>query len=231
MAATFTPNDAYAEAKIYMRNMPLQDVHYRILTDALQMIWMADAWRWTIGSLTNFNLTTDTQDYPYAGSLSTYLYTWRAYASDGNTIQRLHVDPDLPTTAVIAAGLPTHICKVPGAATFRVFPRPGSQGTTYTVIQQFKKIAPIITSGNLGTGGALVMDDEWFHVYFEAVVYWAMKYGFDGRAGTCQYNPVTKEKVYTGQLGVVMAGIDNMRQNEAIPVEWDYRPDANARRK
>ena len=231
MAATKTPNQAYDAAKVYIRQMPLEDCQYQILDDANKMIWMADAWRWTIGTLTNFDLVANTQDYNYAGSLSTYLYTWRAYVVNGDNVQPLAVDPELPTTAVIKCGTPKRLAKVTGAATFRVFPVPGSPLVgTWTVVQQFKKLAPTITSSNAGTAGAIVMDDEWFHVYYEAVLYYAYKYAFDRRAGETQFDP-SKGMVYTGQLGTVMAAIDRMRKHEPIAKEWDYKPDAVAQRR
>lgn len=233
MAATLTANDAFNQAKTYMRGMPLEDVQYRVLDAALKMVWMADAWRWTIGSLTNFNLSDSTQDYAYGGGLpADYLYTWRAYLTNGNTTQGLHVDPSLPTLVVQSGGWPTHICRVPGAATFRFFPKPGILGgETVTVIQSYKKTAPLITAGNAGSAGVLVMDDEWFPVYFECVLYQAMKYGFDNRAGTAQINEQSGEMVYNGQLGVAMAAIDNMRKREPLPVEWNVRLPVEPRRK
>lgn len=229
MAATKTPNAAYTYAKTLIRSMPLQDVQYQILDDACKFIWTADAWRWTIGTLTNFNLTPGTQDYNYADSLSTYLYTWRAYLTNGDSLSPLAIDPELPTTEV-QFGTPKRIAKVYGSAVFRVYPKPSDLVGTWTVVQQFKKMAPVISAANGDTAGALVMDDEWFHVYESAVLYYAYLYAFDQRAGTVQYDPA-KGAIYTGQLGVTMALIDRMRQHEPIALEWNTQPEIPARRR
>jgi hypothetical protein len=232
MAATKTPNSAFTPAQKYIRMEPLEDVQYQVLDDACKLIWMADAWRWTIGSLANFNLSASTQDYAYGGSLSDYLYTWRAYVANGDTMQPLAVDPELPTTEVQLCATPSRIAKVTGAATFRVFPVPGTPLVgTWTVVQQYKKIAPTISVANAGTAGALIMDDEWFHVYFEAVLYYAFKYGFDSRAGTVQYDASKGQTIYTGQYGVLMAAIERMRYHEPIATEMHLRPDAPAKRR
>jgi hypothetical protein len=199
------------------------------MDDANKKIWMADGWRWTIGSVNNFNITTDTQDYVVTIPAD-YLYTWRAYVTDGSTFEPLHVEPSLPTTAVIATGYPKQITKLSNG--FRLFPRPGNPGvSTVTVVQMYKKAAPSITSGNASTPGALVMDDEWYHVYFEAVLYHAYKYAFDAHAGSAQYNIQTKEAICNGQLGILMAAIEDMRKREPVATEWDFRPERETRRK
>lgn len=232
MAATIAPNAAFDAAKIIIRSMPLQSIQYRILDDANKFIWMADSWRWTMGSLNNFDLVSNQQDYPYGASLpADYLYTKWAYATDGDQMDTMHVESSLPTTSVIAAGCPTQICRLVGENTFRVFPKPGTLGTTYTVVQQYKKTAPTINAGNAATGGVLVMDDEWFHVYAETVNYYALRYAYDDRAGTVQLNQRTGDVAYTGQLGVVMALIDDMRKREPLPKNWNLRPEREATRK
>lgn len=227
----YAPNTAFDNAKTYIRKMPLQDVQYQILDDANKLIWMADSWRWTIGSLPNFNLTSNTQDYT-ATEPADFLYTTKAYVTDGNKSQPLRVEPAISTTEVLTGGWPEMISRS-GTNTFRVFPKVGSlaTGDVVTVVQLYKKTAPLIDVSNAATGGALVMPDEWFHVYFAAVLYYAYLYANDSHAGGPQYNASSKETIYVGQLGVVMSMIEGMRAREPMHTEWDFRPDPPAKRK
>lgn len=222
MAATHTAQEAFDLAKVFIRKMPLSDatlttVQYSILTNALAMLWMARPWRWTIGSVTNLTVSNNTQDYTQAPP-GDFLYTQLAYITDGEKAQVLTVAPALPTTEVIAAGWPNMI-SYQGSNTWRLFPKPGHQGgSTVTVVQLYKKSAPLITSGNIGTAGALVMDDEWFWVYCEVVLYWAMKYGFDTREGNAQYT-LGEKAILGGQHAKAMAAIEEMAQRE--PMDWE----------
>lgn len=230
MAATLTPNAAFDNAKIFVRNMPLEDVRYRILDNANKMIWMAHPWRWTLGSVTNFNLADNTQDYTQAPP-GDFLYTRYAYCTDGNTRPILVPVASLPTTEVIAAGTPSQIAFM-GSNTWRLFPKPGAYGgTTWTVVQLYKKAAPLITVANAGTGGALVMDDEWFHVYEECVLYWAFKYAFDSREGQAQYDVSARKAVLGGQLAKAKYWIGQMAESEPLKLEEDLRPEREERKR
>lgn len=227
---SYAPNDAFDAAKIFIRQMTLEDVRYRVLDDANKLIWMADSWRWTIGAVPNFNLVSSQQDYTGITEPADYLYTTKAYVTDGDKYGSLRVEPAMSTTGVEAGGWPTMISRY-SAGNYRLFPKPGIIPDTVTVVQLYKKTAPLINADSAGTAGALVMPDEWFHVYVALVLYFAYLYGFDGRAGGAQYNQQTKEAVYVGQLGVAMAMIDGMRMREPLHTEWDFRPDPPAKRK
>lgn len=226
---------AWEVAHVYLRKMPFDDatytnVRYRAMTAASNMIWMARPWRWTLGALTNFTLTDTTQDYTQAPP-SDFLYVQLAYVTDANQHRPLHVAPFLPPTEVISAGWPSFIAYV-GSNTFRFFPRPGTfGGTTTTAVALYKKTAPLITSSNASNAGVLVMDDEWFHVYTEALLYWAWKYGFDDREGQAQFDVAAAKAILGGQHARVMALIEDMAQREPLFLELDFTPEREARRK
>jgi hypothetical protein len=223
MAATHTAQEAFDLAKLFVRKMPVDDatltsVKFNILTNALAMVWMARPWRWTIGSVTNLTIVANQQDYTQAPP-GDFLYTQLAYITDGEKGQVLTVAPALPTTEVIAAGWPTMI-SYQGSNTWRLFPKPGNQGgSTVNVVQLYKKTAPLIASGNIGSAGALVQDDEWFWVYCECVLYWAFKYGFDTREGAAQFTLDERKAVLGGQHAKAMAAIEEMAQRE--PLDWE----------
>lgn len=223
MASTYTASDAFTYIKVALRQMPVQDVQYTIINRAITQFWMADSWRWTIGTTPTITLVTDTQDYSltYPGD---YLYTHQAYFSDGDLRVPLIPAASLPTSNIIK-GTPDMIARIPGANTCRVWPTPGTMsGTNLTVVQLYKKVVTLITAGNFTSVGALIFDDEWFTVFLDILLYHAFIYGFDSRAGTMEWDNDGKAK-HTGQLAVAMSGIENMRRREPLTMALDRKPD------
>lgn len=84
----------------------------------------------------------------------------------------------------------------------------------------YKKTAPDLTTG-ISTAGALIMDDDWFYVYREFVLYYAYKFADDPRAGgvTVAVTPSGVQRSFTGQLAVCQSLIEDLRMQE--PVMWN----------
>ena len=59
--------------------------------------------------------------------------------------------------------------------------------------------------------------DEWFSVYVEAVLYWAYKYADYDRMGTATVAS-NGQVQYSGQLGTLMAVLNDMRLAEKLPL-------------
>lgn len=215
MASTIPPSAAFDFAKIYVKNMPLQDVSVRILDNANKILWMAAPWRWSIGTLTAITITSNTQDYTLAPP-SDFLYLLHSYVTNGVEPTRdIKVVPTLPA-AVGVKGM-TDFIAYQGSNTFRISPNPGTQKTPASQIFSFyKKQAPIIKASNANTPGVLVLDDEWFHVYEACVLWQAFLYGEDQRAGACQFSN-RGEVQYTGQRAIFEAAILNMKAKEPMP--------------
>ncbi len=225
MAATYTPEEALDYARSLVQNMPVDDateVRYRIMDDAQKMIWNAAPWRWSVLALGPVTLVSDTTSYTISPS-STCFRIVSAYATDGKVTKPLATGYTTASTPSIAA--PIQQVTLASATNLRVWPAPGEMTDTWTVLLTLKKISPVISVSNEGTGGALVMDDEYFPVYQEWVNYYAMRWAFDGRAGGAQVDPQTGKITYTGQLGVAYAYLEEMRRRENISPEMDYRPD------
>ena len=228
MAATLRPIDAFDYAKTFIKLMPLEQVQVRLLKDISDTIWMAAPWRWSIGVLTNVNLLSNTTDYSLGTLPSDFLYAIECYLADGqNPSRSLSIEPVLPATPVLVGGLPDKVAVVgaAGAAgTLRVFPTPGTQPTSPTkvFVTWYKKTAPSITKITANTIGQLVMDDEWFWVYEQGVLWAAYKYADDPRAGGSQLDERSGQVRFSGQYAEFQAAINYMREHEKLPI-WPVK--------
>jgi hypothetical protein len=215
MASTIPPQAAFDICKNLIKKMPMEEISPRILDDINKRMWMAAPWRWTVGTLTNIALVSNTQDYTLAPPAD-FLYLLHTYVSDGATAARhLEIMPSLPTT-VVQAGVPDFI-SYQGSNTFRVSPNPGTLvAPTKYLVSFYKKAAPTIIASNANTAGTLVFDDEWFPVYEMGVLWLSYLYADDNRAGSCQVD--SKGNIqFTGQRAIFEAELEQMRQREPLP--------------
>lgn len=218
MAATFKPVDAFTYAKFMIKNMPLDTVQLAILQSASNRIWMEAPWRWSIANTTPITLSTG--DYRHALTFpASFLRFEKCYISDGTTYR--------PLTIVGSNSITPNLEQFPTTCSADVtnnfvyfdteFPALAS-GDSYNFYAWYKKIAPLLAT-TMSTNGALIMDDEWFWVYQEAVLYYAYKYADDQRAGGATGALESSGKIqiqYTGQLGVLQAAIEQMRKSEPM---------------
>ena len=217
MAAAIRPIDAFDFSKRYIKNMNLETVQVRILDDVNKIIWMAAPWRWTVSSLPSITLVANAQDYPISLP-NDFLYSLESYITDqsGGNPRDLRIEPYLPTSGLL--GQPSRISFLGNAGTTgtaRVFPKFGSlPPNNPIIISTYKKTAPTITPTNMTTAGALVMDDEWFHVYESGVLWLSYLYGDDQRAGSAEFANGTFK--FTGQRALFEANIQMMRDREKI---------------
>lgn len=227
MPATYAPNLALLYAKKVVRGMPLDDaqVQYRVMDDAQKTIWNAAPWRWTTENLVPITLVADQSDYTIAPT-GTPVRIARAYRTNGQTTTWFWPSGQGPATANLSA--PPMDISIVDATTVRLWPPPGAMKETWKMVIALKLESPSITSANAGTGGALIMDDEYYPVYTQWVLYHAMVWAYDSRAGGAQVDPQTGRIQYSGQLGVASAYLEEMRRRENIWAEMDYRPDNRA---
>ncbi len=214
MAATYTPYQAFDYCKIYIKAMPLERVQSKILDYANKALWMAANWRWTVGTLTATTLLSSTQDYTITDPAD-FNYLIHSYIADGVApVRHLEVVSALPA-AVTINGNPDFIAHTTNL--LRVSPNPGTLPVSPTrqILSWYKKNPPNITPSNVGTAGVLLMDDAWFWVYSELVLYYAFKYAEDQRAGSANLSSEGKWQ-YTGQLAIANAAIEQMKQREPL---------------
>lgn len=216
MAATYRPYDALAYAKLFIKNMPLEKLQARILDDANKYIWMAAPWRWSVSSFpSTITLVNGQQDYTLAPPAD-YLKPIYAYIADGTTTKTdLDISPSLPSD-VVQKGIPTRICNVRGTNTWRFYPIPVVSGTKEVIIE-YKIKSPIITNQTSYTEGFLEMDDEWFWVYEQAVLWKAYWFADDQRGGNTQFDNSGKWAM-TQARAELDVSIEMMRQRELLPI-------------
>lgn len=229
MASTYSPYQAFAYAKRYIKNMPFEQVQVQVLDDVNKYMWMSAPWRWSMGTLGPVPLVSNQQDYPAVVCPSDFLYVQDAYITDanGNIPRSLHIEPYLPSGGKL--GTPTRAAFINytlgGTGTLRLHPQPGQIPNNWQVVARYKKIAPVITANNVGKAGTLVFDDEWFWVYVSGILYYAYLFGDDQRAGGAQIDPSSGKVQFSGQRGVWEANIAIMKQHEKLPGMSTVQPD------
>lgn len=217
--AVYTPADALNWAKIMVKKMPLDDVQVRIADQIASRMWMAAPFSWTVGLLSPITLLANTQDYTIIKPAD-FLYLQSAYLYDGTSLkEELEIVANLPADVKVG-GNPAQICLVPGTSTIRVSPKPKTlSGSTQYIVMTYKKTYTPITAGNLTNTVVLGFPDEWYHVYEDGVLWRAMIYADDQRAGGAQAAS-NGSVAYSGQCGVFYAGLQEMIQAEKMPVKW-----------
>lgn len=215
--ATKKPVDAVEYAKKWIKGMPIDTMGVPVLNDVCEELWTAAPWRWTVGVCEPVTLAAGTVDHALVSPPSDFLYILKAQIWDGQTMLDLTPEPALPATMTVK-GVPSKISFVDGVTKyFRLHPVYGSldAGKTYKLVVWYKKTVPVITKETQYTAGSLIMDDSWFHVYKDGVLWKAYQYADDPRAGTAQAGS-NGQVQYTGQLGIFQAGIQSMREREPM---------------
>jgi hypothetical protein len=212
--ASYVPQTAITYCGSILKGMPFStDIGVKVADSITQMLWMAAPWRWTLGSIDPaITVVASTSDYTFTKP-SDFLYLVRPYIWNGKQANALTVESYLAVTQG-NLGLPARIAHIPGSPDkLRLFPTPGGDNTTRTLISLYKKNYTPITSLNISTAGALNIPDEWAHVFEAGCLWLAMVYGDDDRAGTCQTFGDGKRQ-YTGQHGTFQALLQEMRESE-----------------
>lgn len=231
MSQLLTPNDAFEFARSNIRSEPLDDPNnagfkLRVLDSAAKYYWNARPWRWTLGSMPTFALVTNTVDYTVSLP-SDFMRLEKAYMTDGIDNIPLAVVGFAPSAPSIQQN-PTQIAYTSGS-NIRVYPAPGTMANTTTVVSLYKKTCANIT--NAASTTQLVFTDDYFPPYEQIVTYYAYVYSGDDRAGEAQVDPQTGRIVYTKQLAIMNAFIEEWGRRDPTMIEWDYRPDTKADKK
>ncbi len=218
MPITWVPEKSFQFATRMTKGMPLDDVKDRILDSPNRIIWNSAPWRWTLGSLDAITLVNNTQNYTLALPAD-YFYPYQGWITTGaDPVQQIEFMPTLPTDVGVV-GLPKRVSIIGEAGTtaaVRFYPKPGSLNPTSRFYAIYKRSPPTITRNNAGTPGILGMPDEWIHVYEAGVLYYAYLFSDDQRAGGAS-NAGEGRTQYSGQLGLFMGLLDEMKQREPLP--------------
>lgn len=233
--AALAPLNAWEFCKMNVRKMPLDDTtttpSYRakILDSASKMMWNLRPWRWTIGALTSFPLVAAQVQYTLPSYPADLLRLYKCWISDGTSnIRYLNILPYSPSASTYSE-MPIFVAHIIGTQNVRLWGVPPPLGgVTFTFEGLYKKASTNIVEGNITSTTVLGFEDDYFPVYEQIVLYYAMVYAFDGRAGGVQYDPQLGKSTYTGQLAVAMDFIEQAGRRDAENPEWDYNPGSRA---
>lgn len=223
MSTTFQVQTALDFAKQMIKDMPFERVWTQVAQDSSNYIWNAAPWRWTIGSLAPITLTANAQEFTVATPPSDFLRLEKCYEADGTTLNPIKPVSTIPGTANLTRP-PNYVCisaitdSTPTTIRFESLYPTIPAGRTPKFWAWYKKTAPILTDA-LDTPGALIMDDDYYQVFTEWVLYYAYRYADDQRAGAAQVSVSpegARQIVYTGQLGVARAALEELRQQELV---------------
>jgi len=230
LASTYTSSDAITWVKNWLKNEPIDGVDgvkYGIPDDIIKMIWMAAPWRFSVGVLPVVTLASNTQDYTVALP-SDWLYPIHGYVMGGteNVVKHMFPMPVLPQTYA-PTGIPGRFA-ITGTAstngTLRIYPKLGTlSSTAHYAVVYYKKTSPKIAAANYSTAGSLIIDDEWFWVFRDGVLWKSYLWADDPRAGTVQATPDGKIQ-YSGQRAVFEAGLFEMKAREPLFLLEDEKP-------
>jgi hypothetical protein len=142
-----------------------------------------------------------------------------ARIADGKNTTHLHPAALLPQVNGLVSGQPSQVAiqTVGNNTVARLLPAPGQfpiGAPTQTVIATYKKVAPKLDKTTVMTAGYMLLPDEFFWVYQEGVLWRAMSWAQDPRAGDVQ---VQGDKVaYTGQRAAFEAALQQAAETEKL---------------
>lgn len=231
MSATRVAQDALDFSKQLIKSMPFDRVWDQIAQEASNYIWIAAPWRWTMGVITPITLTAASQTFTVASPPSDYLRLEQCFISDGHTAREVKPVSSIPGAATLTRQ-PNYVATnaISGAtpsqiifeALYPVIP----VGQTHQFWAWYKKIVPNLIN-NLQTPGALLMDDDYYQLYTEWVLYYAYRYADDQRAGGATVTVTAqgdRQIAYSGQLAVAHAALEELRRSELILYSFPKTP-------
>ena len=208
------PIEALDSALYFVKAVPIDRVGETIVRRALSRIWTAAPFTWTVGPGPGFNITAAVGSYDV-----TYPTDW-AYAIKADYITGPNLaQRELEIVSVIEdddgyVGQPSKI-RFSGPAALEsnviVSPIPATVTGIPRVTSLYKRVSPSYSKDTLYTVTVPIPDD-WFWVFEEAVLYEAYRYADDSRAGEARVQ--ADQIIYGGQLGVLHAGLSEMRLRE-----------------
>jgi len=178
MALTYTPTQALNYAKRFCSNAPIDDsdLSMRILNSASNRIHLFAPWSWSVAEHTQVDIANGMVDYTVADNSSTLLYLIKSELSrDDSKRDRIQVVHSLPAN-IQGAGSIAEVA-LTSNTNLRVSPIPKYDSNDLPrMFTWYKKRNTVITSGNAGTASTLLFPDEWFWVFEEFVLLYAMRF-------------------------------------------------------
>jgi len=217
MASTLKAYDALDFAKNFIGKMDVERLLPRLLADVSYMFWVYAPWRWSLGIMPPVTLVSNQQDYPITLP-NDFLYLYDILQLDGKTTRHLKATAIYPQTGVLRAGQAgsAAIQTISAVTKLRIDPTPGTIPATspQTLVSIYKQTAPVIDQTTMYTAGALLIPDEFFWVYVEGVLWKAMHWAADPRAGEVKFQG--GQTTYSGQRAAFEAAMATCAQQEKL---------------
>ena len=214
----FSPQQSVDAVKKFIKYLPFDTdpPKLRTVNDAQGLIWSFAPWRWTVGVTAATDIVNDSATVAVA-AMSDFDRIVAAYLqlATGDMVELIPVAV-LPTQTELK-GPPRKIAATSDTSII-LQPPPTGYLPAPKLVVTFKKKPTEITAANVATAGITGIPDAWFYVFTAAVLYYAYLYADDPRAGGAV--AVAGGAIqYSGQLGVVMAALAEMRERELLPVD------------
>ena len=227
MASTRFPAKALDTARFFVKQLPVDRVGEDIVRRALQRLWNAAPFTWTVGSGTSFQLVAGQGEYEVA------LPSDFSRAIKADQVERFTlVQRELQIVSHIEAddgykGQPSKIYFAGpegDLSVVRVSPVPASLSGDPRITWLYKKVAPVYTGASIHNV-VVPFPDDWYYVFEELVLYEAYRYSDDSRAGDVIFRGEGPQ--LNGQAAVAAAALADMVQREpqviltGIPAQKD----------
>lgn len=231
MSATRTPQDALDFSKQLIKSMPFDRVWDQIAQEASNYIWTAAPWRWAVGVISPIPLTAGTQTFNYVTPPTDFLRLEQCFISNGSSAREVKPVSSMPLSATLTrppnfVSTSSITSSTPSQISFEALYPAIPSGQTHEFWAWYKKIVPSLV-GQLNIPGALVMDDDYYQLYTEWVLYYAYRYADDQRAGGAQVtlnSQGERQIAYSGQLAVAHAALEELRRSELILYSFPQTP-------
>lgn len=214
--------DAWTSSREYVKGLigsAEETIKLQALNSANRFFHLSHPWEWSLGTLSEVTLENGEQDYTITSPPTDYLRLHQVRRlSQDRWVGNLEIVGKLPAT-VRVDGDPRKVAVFdPGAGAYkyRLWPRPAgmTSGVPHYLIGEYKKALTLITAGNVSTASILPFPNDYYHVYEGLVLYYALLFANDVRAGTMQVASNGSRQA-TGQLGFCVAAIQDLQRAEA----------------
>ena len=228
-AATYTSQNAVDLVRKFVRDAPVTSLDSQVCDMVNSIMWTAYPWWWAQKALTAISCTDGVQDFALASGNNDLhrLMQLRIARTDltpdvynDNITIRTWLAPDLTATAmgnIRAASYDGINDKIRLERAINV-----PSGETIVIQGEYWYKPTVIADGQLST--ALPFPNRYFNVYVEGIKWKFFQFLNDPRAGTAQMDK-RGERVYTGQLGIFMDALYEMKIAEDYGDEGAEFPD------
>lgn len=236
MASTYTWSNLLDIVKPFIKSIPTSTLDVTVCDQLNSFVWKAFPWTWATFSLTSatsqLSLIDGRQDYPIGTTTAGGFYELQRVR-----ITRTDVTPNIVREKDIVQWLAPNVEQQGGIDTIAAVATLGQNlstqlrldcaasvptGTAYQIDGEYWALPIKVTS----TASVIIAPDQYANVYIEGLKWKYYQLGDDKRAGAMTVNNDGR-KAYTGQMGVFMAELQTMIDDEDYGGGFQQRFPAN----